>query len=88
MSSVLEISGLRVRFDTPDGEVAAVNDISFAIQRGESLGIVGESGSGKTQVFMAVMGLLAKNGTASGSVRYRDREILGMDLARCEREVA
>jgi oligopeptide transport system ATP-binding protein len=78
MAPVLEVQNLDTRFATPDGEVHAVNDVSFHVGEGESLGIVGESGSGKTQVFLSVMGLLAKNGRASGSVRYRGKELLGL----------
>ena len=77
-NAVLDVRGLDTRFATPDGEVHAVNDISFHIGEGESLGVVGESGSGKTQIFLSVMGLLAKNGRATGSVRYRGQEILGL----------
>ena len=78
MSKVLEVNNLDTRFATPDGEVHAVNDVSFHIQEGESVGVVGESGSGKTQIFLSVMGLLARNGQATGSVRYREKEILGL----------
>jgi peptide/nickel transport system ATP-binding protein len=77
MSALLEITGLNVRFDLPDGEVHAVKDASLVINPGECLGVVGESGSGKSQLFLAAFGLLAANGRASGSVKYRGGEILG-----------
>src|SRR4051812_34576152 len=73
---VLEVEDLTTRFATPDGEVLAADHVSFTIREGESLGVVGESGSGKTQVFLSIMGLLAKNGRSTGSVRYRGRELL------------
>jgi len=78
---VLQVEDLNVRFQTNDGEVFAANDVSFAIQAGESLGIVGESGSGKSQIFLAVMGLLARNGAASGQVRFLGQDILGLQGA-------
>jgi oligopeptide transport system ATP-binding protein len=78
MTAVLEVQGLTTRFATPDGEVLAADQVGFAIGDGESLGVVGESGSGKTQIFLSIMGLLAKNGRSTGSVRYRGKEILNL----------
>src|SRR3546814_1736640 len=78
MTAILEAGRLDARFATRDGEVHAVNDVSFRIEAGATLGVVGESGSGKTQIFLSIMGLLAKNGSATGSVRYRGQEILGL----------
>jgi len=76
MSSILEVEHLDIRFATPEGDVSAINSVSLAIEEGETLGVVGESGSGKTQLFLSVMGLLARNGQASGRVRYRGQDIL------------
>ncbi|MFO1069760.1 MAG: ABC transporter ATP-binding protein [Geminicoccaceae bacterium] len=83
---MLEVRDLTTRFALADGdEVVAADAVSFAIARGESLGIVGESGSGKTQVFMAVMGLLARNGRSTGSVRLNGEEILNLAPARLDK---
>ncbi|HEX9770117.1 MAG TPA: ABC transporter ATP-binding protein [Kiloniellales bacterium] len=75
---VLEIEGLDVRFDTPDGEVHAVRAADLTVSAGETLAIVGESGSGKSQLVLAALGLLAANGRATGAVRYRGTELLGL----------
>ncbi len=82
---LLAVEGLSVTFDTPDGTVAAVQNIDLAVAPGECVGIVGESGSGKSQLVLAILGLLAANGRATGRVRFRGTELFGarrVQLAR------
>ena len=55
---VLDVRGLKTVFRTRSGEVHAVNDVSFALNKGELLGVVGESGSGKSVTMMSLLGLL------------------------------
>jgi len=71
--SLLEVSGLSIRY----AGAAVVNDISFSVDEGESVGIVGESGSGKSQTALALLGLLPKQADVSGSVKLGGEEIIG-----------
>ena len=83
--AVLSLAGLGVTFDTPQGRVVAARDVTLSVARGECLGVVGESGAGKSQVFLAVMGLLAANGRAHGSARFEDTELLTLTPAALDR---
>ncbi len=74
--ALLEVKNLNVDFETDQGNVHAVRDISFSIGESEAVGIVGESGRGKSVTMYSVMGLLAGNGTITGgSVRFKNQEI-------------
>jgi peptide/nickel transport system ATP-binding protein len=69
--TLLKVDNLSVSFPTPDGAVRAVNDISFSVDRGETLAIVGESGSGKTVTNLALMGLLnSKTAQITGTAKF------------------
>ena len=76
--SLLEVRNLNVRFDTPDGEVHAVRNLSFELGRGETLGVVGESGSGKSQTVLSLIGLLADNGRAGGTARFDGQDLFNL----------
>ena len=77
--SLLEVKNLDVGFETPEGEVYAVNQMNFSLEAGETLALVGESGSGKTQTVMAILGLLAENGHASGQAIFKGKDLLQMN---------
>jgi peptide/nickel transport system ATP-binding protein len=75
--STLEVSDLRVHFDTEDGVVKAVDGVSFAVDTGRTLGIVGESGSGKSVANMTILGLTrAPNAHISGHVMSGGRDLV------------
>ena len=76
--SFLEVKNLNVEFNTTDGIVRAVNNVSFSLEQEKILAIVGESGSGKSQTVFSMMGLLDNNGHATGSVKFEDQEILNL----------
>ncbi len=76
--NVLEVEKLNVHFTTPDGDVHAVRDLSFALAAGETLGIVGESGSGKSQTVLSLLGLLAANGRVSGRAIFEQRDLIAL----------
>ena len=77
-SRLLEVDDLSVKFKTPEGDVTAVNGLSFLLERGQTFGIVGESGSGKSQSMLALMGLLAANGRAAGRALFNGQDLLAM----------
>jgi oligopeptide/dipeptide ABC transporter ATP-binding protein len=66
VSALIELCGLTVELPTPAGWIRPVDDISFALETGESLGLVGESGSGKSMLALALMGLLPPGARVHG----------------------
>ena len=82
---ILDVRDLRVTFQTNDGPVHAVNGLSLSLPERGTLAVVGESGSGKSQTAFAIMGLLARNGAAEGSVRLAGQEVLGLSESKLNR---
>ena len=69
--SLLEVNDLRIRY----GSDVVVDGVSFAVNRGESVGVVGESGSGKSQTALSLLGLLPTNASISGSILFDGEEL-------------
>ena len=82
MAKKLEVNNLIISFRTNNGTVKAVRDISFDLEKGETLAIVGESGSGKSVTARAIMGILAKNAIPEGGEIIYD----GQDLMKIDEE--
>ena len=76
--NLLEVKNLRTYFETDDGIVKAVDDISFQLKRGETLGIVGESGSGKSVTNLSIIRLVPNppGKIVSGQVFFNGNDLL------------
>lgn len=74
--TILSVKNLHTSFKTDNGEVMAVNGVSFDLEKGKILGIVGESGSGKSVTAYSIMQILEKNGRITeGEVLYKGQDI-------------
>lgn len=77
-SPVLKVENLAVAYKVRGGEVEAVQNVSFEIRRGESLGIVGESGCGKSTVAWSIVNFLGRNGYVKrGAIKFMGQELVG-----------
>jgi oligopeptide/dipeptide ABC transporter ATP-binding protein len=77
MSPLIELRGLTVEIPTPEGWIRPVDDVSFALDAGESLGLVGESGSGKSMLALALVGLLPPGARVGGEAWFSGLSGLG-----------
>ena len=75
--ALLEVNDLHVRLQTQRGPADAVRGVSFALERGQTLGLIGESGCGKSITVMSLMGLLPESAQVSGSIRFDGEELVG-----------
>jgi peptide/nickel transport system ATP-binding protein len=80
---LLEVSDLRIHFQTDDGLVKSVDGLSFTLERGRTLGIVGESGSGKSVTSLGIMGLhQGTKARITGQIRLDGEELVTAKPAR------
>jgi len=78
--SLLEVVGMRTEIETRTGRVRPVDDVTFRVEAGETLGLVGESGSGKTMTGMSIIRLLPPGGAVvGGSVRFDGVDLTTLD---------
>jgi peptide/nickel transport system ATP-binding protein len=78
---LLDIAGLSLRIPTDQGMAEILSDVSFALERGESIGLVGESGCGKSMTALAIMGLAPDSAQAHGAIRFEGDDLLRTDEA-------
>ncbi|MCU1518301.1 MAG: transporter, partial [Pseudarthrobacter sp.] len=74
--TILEVRNLSIRFPGRFGDTAIVDNVSFSVREGETMGLVGESGCGKSITSLAIMGLLPKTAKISGSITFDGKELL------------
>jgi peptide/nickel transport system ATP-binding protein len=79
--NLLEVQDLRVTLQTSRGPADALRGISFAMERGDTVGLIGESGCGKSITALALMGLLPEGAKVSGSIRLGGQELTTLDEA-------
>jgi peptide/nickel transport system ATP-binding protein len=74
---LLDVEKLTVAFGEGDSRVEVVRDLSLTIQPNQTIGLVGESGSGKSMTSLAIMGLLPRDASVTGSIRFQGEELIG-----------
>jgi len=79
--ALLEIEHLKIEYRTKSGIAQAIDDVTFAVENGATLGLVGESGCGKTTIAKAIMRLLPRNGRiAGGEIRFKGRNLVDLPM--------
>ena len=77
---LLEVKNLTVEYESGKNKVRAVNDVSFAVEKGEVLGIIGESGSGKTTIANSIIGAIRPPAKViSGKILFEGKDLLSMN---------
>ena len=83
--ALLDVHNLSVQLQTQRGPAKAVRELSFSLEKGQTLGLIGESGCGKSITAMALMGLLPERALTNGSIRFDGQELIGMPDAALRR---
>ena len=79
---ILSIRDLKVDYETQDGTVQAVDNVSLDVVEGQHLGLIGESGCGKTTLLKAIVQVLPRNGRIpSGEIIFKGRDLLSLPAA-------
>ncbi|MDF1595694.1 MAG: ABC transporter ATP-binding protein [Acidimicrobiia bacterium] len=83
---LLEVQNLVMHYGTKEGDVSAVEDVTFTLNNGEAIGLVGESGCGKTSIALTLLRLLPDNSVIkSGDVRLDGESLIGLDEEQMRR---
>jgi len=87
--AILDVSGVKMYYETREGPVHAVDDVSFSLEKGKVLGLVGESGSGKSSMALTILGLLPSNAKIlSGSIRLNGQELSKMSEGELRKDIS
>jgi peptide/nickel transport system ATP-binding protein len=87
MEKILDVQNLTIYYWTLRGYVHAVEDISFTLNKGDTLGLAGESGCGKTTAMMGILRLLPNNATIKGKIMFEGKNLLEMPLDKFRKEI-
>lgn len=86
--TLLEINNLETHYSIEDGEVQAVDGISFELSEGESLGLVGESGSGKSTIAKSIIRLMPENGEiVDGELNFRGKDVMELSDKQLRKQI-
>ena len=83
--ALLDVHNLSVQLQTQRGPAKAVRELSFSLEKGQTLGLIGESGCGKSITAMALMGLLPEQALTAGSIRFDGQDLIGLPDAAMRR---